>query len=62
MCCPALWGGINVSGWYRMCGPTANVTWPHLAIDATDPDQTLKGSYQLLRRLREAGIRAHSWV
>jgi hypothetical protein len=52
MQCPQLWGGKHRSGegWSRMAFNTSNV------------DETLAGSYALFRRLRELGIRAHSWV
>ena len=48
--CPRLMGYHRMSGWGLM------------TFNTSDKRETLEGSYDLLTRLREQGIRAHSWV
>ena len=50
MCCPKLWGSKKQQGWSKMRFNISNM------------DETLKGSYALFSRMRQLGIRAHSWV
>ena len=39
-----------------------NSGWGTMTFNTSDTRETLAGSYDLLTRLREQGIRAHSWV
>ena len=50
VCCPLLWRNNHGMGWERM------------RFNTTDVRQTLHGSYEIFSRLRQLGIRAHSWV
>ena len=52
LCCPKLW---------RWREPTG-LGWARMRFNRSNVDETLVGSYRLLTRMRELGIRAHSWV